>query len=169
MNHDSAVQFPTETRVHIGLAVSDLERSIAFYRTLLGQEPTKTRPGYAKFETSEPPLNLALSTVAGPTGPTSAVSHFGVQVKSTDAVLAMIERLEAGGVPKRVEENVTCCYAVQNKVWATDPDGNKWETFVVLDNNGAQHALTAEACCDTAGCCTNAAPAALNSSVACCR
>lgn len=144
MSHDSAVDFATRSRVHIGLAVRDLERSVAFYRTLLGQEPTKMRPGYAKFEVAEPPLNLALNHVPGATGPNNPASHFGVQVKTIAEVVEMTSRLQQAGQPADVEKNVTCCYAVQDKVWAIDPDGNKWEVFVVLDNQGAHHHSSAQ-------------------------
>ena len=146
MNHESAVEFGTNSRIHMGLAVKNLERSVAFYRTLFGQEPTKTRPRYAKFEVAEPPVNLALNEVGGATGPNNPVAHFGVQVKSTEAVNAVADRLRDAGLETAVEDNVTCCYAVQNKVWATDPDGNKWEVYVVLDNDGARH-QSASACC----------------------
>jgi catechol 2,3-dioxygenase-like lactoylglutathione lyase family enzyme len=131
----SAVEFPTDTRVHIALEVSNLERSIAFYRTLFGQEPTKLRRDYAKFEVVEPPLNLSLNAAAT-VRPTT--SHFGVQVKSSEAVQAMSERLSKAGLPTEIEQNVSCCYAVQDKVWTRDPDGRPWEVFVVVDNENAQ-------------------------------
>jgi catechol 2,3-dioxygenase-like lactoylglutathione lyase family enzyme len=91
--NESAVQFSTESRIHMGLAVKDLEKSVAFYRTLFGQKPTKTRPHYAKFEVAEPPVNLSLNEVGGDTGPNNAVAHFGIQVKSTEAVKAVAERM----------------------------------------------------------------------------
>jgi catechol 2,3-dioxygenase-like lactoylglutathione lyase family enzyme len=147
MTQESAVQFDTDSRIHMGLAVKDLDRSIAFYRTLFGQEPTKVRANYAKFEVAEPPVNLSLNQVGGQTGPNNPVAHFGIQVKSIAAVNAVAERLDRAGVETSVEENVTCCYAVQNKVWATDPDGNKWEVYVVLDDQAAQHHSSANACC----------------------
>jgi catechol 2,3-dioxygenase-like lactoylglutathione lyase family enzyme len=162
MKNESAVQFETDSRIHTGLAVMDLERSVAFYRTLFGQGPTKTRPRYAKFEVAEPPVNLALNEVGGATGPNNPVAHFGIQVKSTAAVEAVAARLNEAGLDTAAEENVTCCYAVQNKVWATDPDGNKWEVYVVLDNDATQHHSTRTGCCadkpdcceDKAACCT---------------
>lgn len=58
------------------------------------------------------------------------------------------DRLAQAGLKTRVEENVTCCYAVQDKVWVTDPDGNNWEVYVVLDNNGDRHASNQSACCE---------------------
>jgi catechol 2,3-dioxygenase-like lactoylglutathione lyase family enzyme len=150
MQTESAVQFATDSRIHLGLAVKDLERSVAFYRALLGQEPTKRRPHYAKFEVAEPPLNLALNAVPGPTGPNNPVAHFGIQVKTTEAVGRFDQRLNQAGHPTRAEENVSCCYAVQNKVWAADPDGNKWEVYVVLDDDGTQHRASSECCVDAA-------------------
>jgi len=147
MTTDSAVSFATERRIHIGMAVRDLDRSAAFYRTLFGQQPTKTRPGYAKFEVAEPPVNLSLNEVSGRTEPIHPVSHYGIQVKSTADVHAFADRLTAARIDNRPEENVTCCYAVQSKVWATDPDGNKWEVYVVLDDDGAHHHSSASDCC----------------------
>ena len=99
MNRESAVQFATNSRIHVALAVSDLARSMAFYQTLFGQEPTKTRPGYAKFDVVEPPVNLALNAVGGATGPNNSVAHFGIQVKSTGAVIEFEHRFAAAGVP----------------------------------------------------------------------
>lgn len=154
MNQESAAKFETESRIHLGLAVENLERSVAFYRSLFGQGPTKSRPGYAKFEVAEPPVNLALNQAGGATGPNNPLAHFGIQVKSTEAVAQVADRLRAAGLEIIVEDNVTCCYAVQNKVWTSDPDGNKWEVYVVLDNDGKHYHSTQEDCCeDKPGCC----------------
>jgi catechol 2,3-dioxygenase-like lactoylglutathione lyase family enzyme len=160
VKNESAVQFKTVSRIHMGLAVRNLERSVAFYRALFGQEPTKNRPRYAKFEVAEPPVNLALNEAGGSIGPNHPVAHFGIQVKSTEAVGKFAQRLMVAGLETVAEENVTCCYAIQNKVWATDPDGNKWEVYVVLDNDATQHHPSQSACCsndcceDQAACCT---------------
>jgi catechol 2,3-dioxygenase-like lactoylglutathione lyase family enzyme len=151
------VQFETDSRIHMGLAVQNLERSVAFYRTLFGQGPTKTRPRYAKFEVAEPPVNLALNEVGGATGPNHPVAHFGIQVKSSAAVARVADRLRDAGLDTAAVENVTCCYAVQNKVWATDPDGNKWEVYVVLDNDGAHHGSSSACCADKPDCCEDKA------------
>lgn len=161
MTNESAVQFETPSRIHMGLAVKSLERSVEFYRTLFGEGPTKARPRYAKFEVAEPPVNLSLNEVGGATGPNNPVAHFGIQVKSRAAVAQVAARLRAAGLDAAAEDDVTCCYAVQTKVWATDPDGNKWEVYVVLDNDAARHHPTQAACCaDTPGCCED--------KVACC-
>ncbi len=157
MRSESAVQFETESRIHMGLAVKDLQRSVDFYRTLFGRGPTKARPRYAKFEVAEPPVNLALNEVGGDTGPNNPVAHFGIQVKTTGAVTEVAARLKTAGLETRTEEKVTCCYAVQNKVWATDPDGNKWEVYVVLDNDAAQHHSSSTCCADRPDCCEDKA------------
>ena len=143
MNRHSAVQFETESRIHMGLAVKSLEKSIAFYTSLFGQPPTKTRPRYAKFEVAEPPVNLSLNEVGGATGQTNPVAHFGIQVKSSEAVKQIADRLQQAGLETRTEENVTCCYAVQDKVWVKDPDGNAWEVFVVTEADIPEHSRPA--------------------------
>jgi catechol 2,3-dioxygenase-like lactoylglutathione lyase family enzyme len=147
MTSESAVQFATTSRIHMALAVTNLERSVDFYRNLFGQAPTKERPGYAKFEVAEPPINLSLNQAGGATGPLNPIAHFGIQVKSTEAVRDFASRLNEAGLKTAIEDNVTCCYAVQDKVWVSDPDGNKWEVYVVLDNNPAQHGSAKGACC----------------------
>ena len=147
MNTKSAVQLETESRIHMGLAVKNLEKSIDFYTSLFGQSPTKTRPRYAKFEVAEPPVNLSLNEVGGTTGQSNPVAHFGIQVKTSDAVKQIGDRLQQVGMETRIEENVTCCYAVQDKVWVSDPDGNNWEVYVVLDNDGQQRASDQSSCC----------------------
>jgi len=153
----SAVQFATDRRVHISLAVSDVERSRDFYHELFGAAPTKTRPGYARFEVREPPLNLSIIQSDQTTGPTEATSHFGIQVKSTAAVSEMRQRLEAVGLVTRAEDSVNCCHAVQDKIWILDPDGHRWEVFVVLDDTPAEMAGSETECCPTSRtepCCT---------------
>lgn len=151
MNNNSAVQFETESRIHVGLAIKSLEKSIAFYTSLLGHPPTKIRPRYAKFEVAEPPVNLSLNEVGGETGQNNPVAHFGIQVKSSEAVKRIAERLRQAELEPRVEENVTCCYAVQDKVWVSDPDGNNWEVYVVLNNDGQQLASSQSSCCSGIG------------------
>ena len=142
---------------HLSLDVSDLEASIAFYAKLFGTHPMKQRPGYAKFDLAEPALNLALVEHA-PTG--RNVNHFGVQVDSTDAVMRAKVHLEAAGLLDLVEENTTCCYARQDKVWAADPDGNRWEFFVVLEDADRMKS-------EGGACCVDAAPASCSTADAC--
>jgi len=128
---ESAVDFPTRTRIHVGIEVSDVERSLRFYQVLFGQAPTKVRPGYAKFEVVEPPVNFTLNEKHGARA-AGGVTHFGIQFKSTQEVSAAGQRFAAVGIPTRTEEKTDCCHAVQDKIWVLDPEGNEWEFFVVL-------------------------------------
>ena len=153
----SAVHFATDRRVHIGLAVSSVERSMEFYQALFDTEPMKTRSGYARFEVGEPPLNLSVIQSDQANGPADATSHFGIQVKSTSTVSEMRRRLESAGVTTKSEESVNCCHAVQDKVWIVDPDGHRWEVFVVLDDAPNTKQNTSDQCCSTTineACCT---------------
>jgi catechol 2,3-dioxygenase-like lactoylglutathione lyase family enzyme len=150
---ESIIDFPGSRRIHVALAVTDLARSRAFYRALLDVEPSKVRPGYVKFEPDDPSVNLTLNEVATVDAPV-APAHFGVQVMSTDAVLAAARRLREAGLETDAEQRTTCCYAVQDKVWVTDPDGHHWEVFVVLDD-AATRAEADAACCDP-HCCSEA-------------
>jgi catechol 2,3-dioxygenase-like lactoylglutathione lyase family enzyme len=120
-------------KAHLALNVRNVERSIVFYRKMLGIEPSKVRPGYAKFDVQNPPLNLTLNEVAFKER--GALSHLGIQVGSTDDVLAMRQKWAAAGLITRDEMQTDCCYATQDKTWVRDPDGNEWEAFVVLRDN----------------------------------
>lgn len=118
------------SRIQLALRVSDLEGSIAFYTKLFGVAPAKRRPGYANFAISEPPLKLVL--LEGSDGEPARIDHLGVEVEDTAQVSAAIARLSDQGLPTDVEENTTCCYAVQDKVWVTGPGRERWEVYTVL-------------------------------------
>ncbi len=113
---------------HVSLNVSAIDASVAFYEKAFGVAATKRRPGYAKFDLEAPSLNLTM-TEAPRTGVNA--SHFGIQVASSEDVLEAKARFEAAGLSTFSEEDTACCYAVQDKVWVEDPDGNAWEVFVV--------------------------------------
>ena len=142
---------------HLSLDVRDLEASLAFYGRLFAAEPLKRKPGYAKFDLASPALNLALVEHA-PSG--RNVNHFGVQVDSSEAVEAAKAHLRAAGLLDLVEEGTVCCYAKQDKVWAVDPDGNRWEFFAVLEDADRMKA-------DGGACCVDAAPASCDTGEAC--
>lgn len=127
---DSAVEFATASRMHISMFVSDIAESVKFYEVFFGQPPTKSLPDYAKFEVAEPPLVISFNPDRKPTLGGS-VNHLGVQVKSTEIVMAMKDRFAAAGFLTDEEVATPCCYAVQTKVWVGDPDGNRWEVYVV--------------------------------------
>lgn len=131
-------------KAHVSLNVSDIAASVAFYELAFGVKAAKVRPGYAKFDLSEPPLNISMAE-APRTG--HNVSHFGFQVASAEDVLAHQARLKAAGLPFFTETQTTCCYALQDKVWITDPDGNAWEFFTVLADAPAMHEGETSMCC----------------------
>ena len=130
-------------KAHVALNVKNVEQSIDFYRRMLGLEPDKVRRGYAKFDVANPPLNLTLNQ--HPFGERGALSHMGLQVASTGEVLAMREKWAEAGLYTRDEMQTNCCYALQDKTWVSDPDGNEWEVFVVLEDNLAETST----CCVT--------------------
>src|SRR6185369_1851413 len=139
-------------KAHVSINVRNVERSIGFYRQMLGIEPSKVRTGYAKFDVQNPPLNLALNEV--PTLPgAGALSHLGLQVTSTEDVLAIRTRWSEAGLVTRDEMKTDCCYATQDKTWVHDPDGNEWEAFVVLKDHLPEATTAAASCCTTAGAC----------------
>lgn len=154
-NHPAPL--PGLRKPHISLNVTDVDASVAFYRILFGVEPVKhyhddttvhsllqddqghdsrrTRSGYAKFDLDQPSLNFVLNEMAGHAKHRGgALSHLGLQMDDTDAVLAVRERVRAAGLLPRDEMQVDCCYARQDKFWLADPDGNEWEVFVVLEH-----------------------------------
>jgi catechol 2,3-dioxygenase-like lactoylglutathione lyase family enzyme len=123
----------TTLKAHLALNVRNVAQSIEFYRKMLGIEPSKVRTGYAKFDVQNPPLNLTLNEAAFTER--GALSHLGIQVESTNDVLAMREKWADSGLITRDEMQTNCCYATQDKTWVRDPDGNEWEAFVVLQDN----------------------------------
>ncbi len=149
-------------KTHVSLNVRDIERSVAFYEAFFGVAAHKRRPGYANFDLARPPLKLALQEHPPAEG-VGALSHLGVQVGTTQEVNAARERLEASGLVSFDEGDTVCCYARQDKVWATDPDGNGWEVYVLLDEmdhedddhfgGGGAAAPSRSACCADTACC----------------
>ncbi len=144
-------------KMHLNLATRDLDRSVVFYSTLLGAAPAKHLDDYALFITEEPGLELALDLDSDAVP--GRGQHFGIVVDSTDDVNAQIARLESAGYATDVERDETCCYAVQTKVWASDPDGRRWETYVVHEESESRDDA------DTTCCRTEAAVA---SDATCC-
>ena len=117
------------SRVQLALNVSDLDAAVDFYSKLFDTAPAKVRPGYANFAITEPPLKLVLIAGAGEPG---SLNHLGVEVADSAEVGAAQARLAGRGLPTATEENVACCYAVQDKVWVDGPDGTPWEIYTVL-------------------------------------
>lgn len=132
------------SRVQLALNVTDLDQAVSFYEQLFQTPPAKREVGYANFAIVDPPLKLVL--IENPEAD-SRLNHLGVEVFEPAEVTAAQERLAQHGLPVVAEHGVSCCYAVQDKVWVTDPDGAPWETYVILD-----HAGTMGACEDGCAC-----------------
>jgi catechol 2,3-dioxygenase-like lactoylglutathione lyase family enzyme len=139
-------------KAHLAINVHNLATSLDFYRKLFDVEPSKVRVGYAKFDLTNPLLNFSLNEQ--PFTGAGALSHLGIQVTSTEDVLAMREQWVERGLFTRDEMQTNCCYATQDKTWVKDPDGNEWEVFVVLQDNLPEHDQEPAASCSAPGCCT---------------
>ncbi|MFE5583159.1 ArsI/CadI family heavy metal resistance metalloenzyme [Kitasatospora sp. NPDC056531] len=142
------------SRVQLALRVADLEGSVAFYSKLFGTEPAKRRPGYANFAITEPPLKLVL--IEGGPGQDTRLDHLGVEVESTEQVAAATTRLKDAGLATFEENDTSCCYALQDKVWVHGPGKEPWEVYVVkadADTLGKSADSAPEACCGTTACC----------------
>jgi len=118
-------------RIQLALNVSNLEEAIGFYSKMFGVPVNKRKPGYANFAIDHPPLKLVLFETPGAP---ERLNHLGVEVFETEQVTAATDRLKAAGLVDRVEDQTTCCYATQSKVWAKDPDGARWEWYRVLQD-----------------------------------
>jgi catechol 2,3-dioxygenase-like lactoylglutathione lyase family enzyme len=141
-------------KAHVAIFVKDLDASVAFYQKVFGIAPAKLRRGYAKFDLSNPPLNFTLNQA--PQVAPGALSHLGIQVSTADDVLATRERWKRNGLQPRDEMHTDCCYALQDKSWVRDPDGNEWEIFTVIEEDRAERAAPqpqagAPVCCAPAG------------------
>jgi catechol 2,3-dioxygenase-like lactoylglutathione lyase family enzyme len=147
------------SRVQLALNVADLEGSIAFYSRVFGVEPHKRRAGYANFEIDSPPLKLVLIEVEAQErgqGPTGALNHLGVECMEIDDVAVHADRLRSAGLITEDENDTTCCFALQDKVWVHDPAGTPWEFYAIKDDNPQAVELLTLA--ETrAGCCESVA------------
>ena len=145
------------SRLQLALNVSDIDEAVDFYSRLFSTGPAKRREGYANFAVESPPLKLVLIENPGAEG---RLNHLGVEVFSTDEVAATSVRLAGEGMATATEDEVTCCYAVQDKVWVDDPDGAPWEVYTVLaDSESPNGDLQASDTCGAGACATEDLPA----------
>jgi catechol 2,3-dioxygenase-like lactoylglutathione lyase family enzyme len=155
---------PAGGRLQLALRVSDLDAAVGFYSRLFSAEPAKTRDGYANFALDAPPLKLVLIEGEGGGG----LDHLGVEVGTTDEVGAAADRLRDAGLATFAEDDVSCCYARQDKVWVTGPDGESWEVYTVLGD--ADRMESDASAFDEAGACACGIPGAASPEpeAACC-
>ena len=143
------------SKVHVSLDTKDIHASVKYYSTLFNMPPTKLKPGYAKFDVADPAINLTLgqTSAAAVSGP----NHLGIRVNTLDEVIAAKERLEQAGFTTMDEMGTTCCYAVQDKIWSSDPNGNRWEVYIFkgdAESFGAPPVQNA-ACTPGGACCSD--------------
>ena len=139
-------------RLHVHVAVSDLEKSVAFYSTLFGAGPSVLKPDYTKWMLDDPRVNFAISE----RGAAAGVDHLGIQVESDEDLAAVARRLSAAGERVAEQHQAACCYARSNKAWAEDTDGVPWETFHTTGPTaayGEDGATEAKPRAEAAGCC----------------
>ena len=145
----SAVDFKGAMRMHVALHVSDMKKSTAFYTAVFNEPPIKERKGYAKFEPGEPSVNFTLNQSREPISGPGGLSHLGIQLTDTGQLEAITSRMRDLGLIELEEMNTSCCYALQDKIWLKDPDGNSLEFFVVLDPDtyDPEDPMIKNACC----------------------
>jgi catechol 2,3-dioxygenase-like lactoylglutathione lyase family enzyme len=134
---------PPMSRIQLALNVDDLDASIAFYTKLFQTPPAKIRADYANFAITDPPLKLVLFANSGEPG---TLNHIGVEVETTAEVAAVIARTANLGMDQRVQEDVSCCFAVQDKTWVKGPE-NDWEFYTVLADAPSMSCTADEPCC----------------------
>jgi catechol 2,3-dioxygenase-like lactoylglutathione lyase family enzyme len=154
-------------RVQLALNVANIDEAVDFYSKLFATEPAKRRPGYANFAVADPPLKLVL--IENAEAPAGSLNHLGVEVESTDDVAAAQARLAGEGLPTATEDQVTCCYAIQDKVWVDGPGGEPWEVYTVLaDADGDADTLRSTEPSGAACCATRPDLAVIASGPSCC-
>ncbi|MFJ9411174.1 ArsI/CadI family heavy metal resistance metalloenzyme [Streptomyces sp. NPDC101393] len=149
------------SRIQLALNVANLEGSVEFYSKLFGVEPAKRRPGYANFAITQPPLKLVL--IEGEADQETRLDHLGVEVDTTDQVAAAISRLKDAGLATFEENDTSCCYALQDKVWVHGPGKEPWEVYVVkadADQLGKSDVRNGDTCCRSEPPADEPAPAA---------
>lgn len=132
--------------VHLSLNVSDLGKSVEFYKGFFG-EPKKLKADYAKFVSPEPEIHLALQPGLAASASGGPLSHLGIRVESLDEVRRWRNDLKARGIVSEEEKREACCYALQEKFWLSDPDGNRWEVYTVLEDIEAKSVEGQSCCC----------------------
>ena len=118
-------------RLQLALNVDDIDRAVDYYSRLFGAEPHKRRPGYANFAIDNPPLKLVLFENGNAA---DRINHLGVEMQTQDELDSAIERITSAGLADTLEENTTCCHAVQNKIWSKEPQGIAWEWYRITDD-----------------------------------
>lgn len=136
------------SRMHLHVAVADIDQNIRFYTALFGAEPTVVKPDYVKWELTDPAVNFAISS----RGRAPGLDHVGIQAGSAEELATLRARLATADIQSAAQEATACCYARSDKYWVRDPQGLAWETFHTLGavptfNEGEGETASGTACC----------------------
>ena len=137
-------------RLHVNMAVTDLDTSIGFYTSLFDSEPTVVKDDYAKWMLDDPHVNFAITT----RGQRKGIDHLGIQVENEAELGEVYSRLRTAGAPVLEEGKTTCCYANSEKSWIFDPEGIAWETFLTHGESPVYGSDFIEAAAQDSACCT---------------
>ena len=137
-------------RLHVNMAVNDLDKSIGFYTSLFDSEPTVVKDDYAKWMLDDPRVNFAITTRGQPKG----IDHLGIQVENEAELGEVYSRLQSAGAPVIEEGETTCCYANSEKSWIFDPEGIAWETFLTHGESPVYGSDFIETAAQDSACCT---------------
>jgi predicted enzyme related to lactoylglutathione lyase len=153
-------------RMHVHVAVADLEQGIGFYSALFAAQPAVIKADYAKWMLNDPRVNFAIST----RGKQPSLDHLGIQVESKDELSDVYARLRRAGGTVIGQGQTTCCYAQSEKSWIDDPAGISWETFFTTGES-TDYGVSVEKEARVAhanACCTPQAALAEQEGSACC-
>ncbi len=148
-------------RFHVHVAVNDLDKSIAFYSAMFGEQPSVVKPDYAKWMLEDPRINFAISH----RGQTPGVNHLGMQAEDDAELETIHANLQKAETTVVAEKGAHCCYAMSDKYWVTDPQGIAWESFRSLgsiplfgsaETVSAEHSASCGSGVSTSSCCTPA-------------
>ena len=117
-------------RLHVHVAVHDLQQSIRFYSALFAAEPALKKDDYAKWMLDDPRVNFAISTRSTKAG----LYHLGIQAENGAELEDIGSRLAQADVATTTQKGASCCYAKSDKYWTIDPQGIAWESFHTLDS-----------------------------------
>ncbi len=117
-------------RLHVHVAVHDLEQSVRFYSALFAAQPAVKKDDYAKWMLEDPRVNFAISTRGGKAG----LDHLGIQAENGAELEDLGSRLAQADVATTAQKGASCCYAKSDKYWTIDPQGIAWESFHTLDS-----------------------------------
>ena len=121
---------------HVSVYVRSVPEAVEQYRKILGIEPAKVRPDYAKFELVDPPVIFSLNAGGEP----GRLSHLGIRYPETGSVASELVRAKHNELAPFQQQGTTCCYAKADKFWVRDADGIPWEMYTLLEDVEAETA-----------------------------